>query len=103
MSKAVTRVDASLVGHGAGAENCPIEAFIAVADLRGWQHGCDLFALQDAADGIVRPLQERPVRVDRETLIGTRDILIEVGRRGLVDGQEDVIVDIALDLAKTRS
>lgn len=117
------RVDAPLAGMGAGTGNTPLEVFVAAANKRGWRHGCDAFALMDPAEERLRPLQQRRVRVDSQTAllsyagvfssfplhaeraaerhgVDVRGILIELGERGMVGGQDDMIVDVALNIKR---
>jgi len=121
-----TWIDCCTCGLGAGAGNTPTEIFVAVCDRAGIETGVDTVALMDAAEDVVRPLLPRPQVVDRAALllgyagvyssfllhaeraserfgVSTKDILMEVGRRKAVGGQEDWIIDIAAELSAAAS
>jgi 4-hydroxy-2-oxovalerate/4-hydroxy-2-oxohexanoate aldolase len=120
------RIDASAAGLGAGAGNTPLEVFVAVLDRMGVVHGVDLYKAMDVAEDLVVPMMDQPVRIDRDALIlgyagvyssfllfakragkkygiSSRDILVEMGRRKTVGGQEDLIEDVALDMARAKA
>ncbi|MBP6345464.1 MAG: 4-hydroxy-2-oxovalerate aldolase [Neisseriaceae bacterium] len=120
-----TRIDAAAAGLGAGAGNTPLEALVAVCNRMGIATGVDLFKVQDVAEDLVVPIMDHPIRLDRDALtlgyagvyssfllfakraeaqygVSARDILLELGRRGTVGGQEDMIEDLALTMAKAR-
>ena len=120
-----SRIDASVAGLGAGAGNTPLEVFVAVCERMGIDTGCDLFKLMDMAEDVIFPLMDHIVRVDRSSLtlgfagvystfllhanraaarfgIPARDILVELGRKKMIGGQEDMILDTAMTLAKER-
>jgi len=119
------RIDAAAAGLGAGAGNTPMEVLVAVCDLMGIDTGVDVFKIQDVAEDLVVPMMDFPIRIDRDALtlgyagvygsfllfakraekkygIPARELLVELGRRGMVGGQEDMIEDTALTLARAR-
>ena len=119
------RIDGSMAGLGAGAGNTPLEVFIAVCDRMGIETGVDTFKAMDIAEDLITPMMDHVVRIDRDALtlgyagvyssfllfakrsaekynLSSRDILVELGRRRTVGGQEDMIEDLALDMARER-
>jgi len=119
------RIDGSVAGLGAGAGNTPLEVFVAVLKRMGVETGIDLYQIMDVAEDLVVPMMDQPIRVDRDALtlgyagvyssfllfakraeqkygIQARELLVELGRRGTVGGQEDMIEDLALTLSRGR-
>lgn len=120
-----SRIDGSVAGLGAGAGNTPLEALLAVCERLGIHTGVDLFKLMDVAEEVIVPMMDHIVRVDRDALtlgfagvystfllhakravarfgVPARDILVELGRKKMIGGQEDMIEDTAMTLAKQR-
>ena len=119
------RIDAACGGLGAGAGNTPMEVFVAVCERMGIETGVDVFKISDVAEDLVTPIMDFQVRIDRNALtlgyagvyssfllfakraeekygIPAREILIDLGKRKMVGGQEDMIEDAALTMAKER-
>ncbi len=119
------RIDAASAGLGAGAGNTPMEVLVAVLDRMGATTGVDVWKIQDVAEDLVVPIMDFPIRIDRDALtlgyagvygsfllfakragakygIPSRDLLVELGRRKMVGGQEDMIEDAALTMVRER-
>ena len=120
-----SRIDGSAAGFGAGAGNTPLEVFAAVAERMEIDTGVDVFKLMDVAEEQVLPMMARPPRADRDSLtlgyagvystflynakeaerkygLPARDLLVELGRLKMIGGQEDMIEDTAMTMAKAR-
>ena len=118
-------VDGCTVGLGAGAGNTPTEVLATVLELEGYDTGIDLYKIMDAAEDVVKPIMPRPQVVDRASLtlgyagvyssfllhtyraaakfnVEPRDILVELGKRKVVGGQEDYIIDLAAEMAQVQ-
>lgn len=121
LEEGVDQIDGCTTGLGAGAGNCSTEVLVSICERMGIDTGIDMMALIDVAEDVVTPLQHRPQIIDRDGLIlghagvygsfllharnaaeryGVRasDILLELGRRKVVGGQEDMIIDVAMEL-----
>ncbi|MCG8612612.1 MAG: 4-hydroxy-2-oxovalerate aldolase [Pseudomonadales bacterium] len=117
-----SRIDGSVAGLGAGAGNTPLEVLVAVLNRMDCETDVDLYKVMDIAEDLITPMMDQPIRIDRDALclgyagvyssfllfakraekrygVSARDILVELGRRGTVGGQEDMIEDLAITMA----
>ncbi|HVS99889.1 MAG TPA: 4-hydroxy-2-oxovalerate aldolase [Solirubrobacterales bacterium] len=121
-----TYVDGSLRGLGAGAGNAQTEVLAAAVERAGYETGIDLWKVLDVAEDVITPLLPRPQIIDEIALtigyagvystfalfaeraaekygVDVRDVLVELGRRGAIGGQEDMIIDVAEELSRRGS
>ncbi|RKQ32659.1 4-hydroxy-2-oxovalerate aldolase [Oceanobacillus halophilus] len=121
-----TRIDGSIRCLGAGAGNTQTEVLVAVLERMGLKTGVDLYKMMDIAEDIVAPILPKPQEINRDSLtlgyagvyssfllhanraakrfnVDSRDILVELGRREIIGGQEDMIIDVAAELAKAKA
>ena len=110
---------------GAGAGNAPVEALIGVFDKIGVKTGIDFFDIADAAEDVVRPAMPAECLLDRNALImgysgvyssflkhairqaerygvPAHQLLHRAGQRKLIGGQEDQLIDIALEIKREQ-
>ena len=118
-------IDTTMRGYGAGAGNCPMEIITAVLHKSGYKTGMDEFALMDISDRIVAKFMKKPIEIDGVRLasglagvfsgfcpiaeragaqfgVDPKEILMELGRRKIVAGQEDYITEVAIELARKK-
>jgi 4-hydroxy 2-oxovalerate aldolase len=118
-------IDGCTCGMGAGSGNTATEVLAAVLDKMGYASSIDLWKIMDVAEDVVRPIMLKPVRIGKASLtmgyagiyssfllhaekaaqrfgVDARDILVEIGKRKAVGGQEDLIVEIAMALAEEK-
>lgn len=122
IEEGATRIDGSIRCLGAGAGNTQTEVLVAVLDRLNIKTGVELYSMMDIAEEIIAPILPTPQEITKDSLvmgyagvyssfrlhaqraaekfgIDSRDILIELGNRKVVGGQEDMIVDVAAELA----
>jgi len=119
-----TFIDGTCRGLGAGAGNTQIEVLTGVLEKKGYETGVDFYKIMDVAEDIVEPIMNRPQVVRNASMmlgysgvyssfllhtyraaerfnLDPRKILVELGRRRMVGGQEDmIVVDVAYQLSR---
>lgn len=123
IEQGATRIDGSIRCLGAGAGNTQTEVLVSVLDKLGIRTGVDLYKMMDIAEDLVAPILEKPQEITKDSLVlgyagvyssfllhaqraaerfgvDSRDILLELGKRSVVGGQEDMIMDVAAEIAK---